>query len=38
MPRNFKDTMFFTLFMCSLMVLGMSVWNLYLLEHFFWEI
>ncbi|WP_187423843.1 hypothetical protein [Streptococcus sp. Marseille-P7376] len=35
MPRDFKDTMFFTLFMCSLMVLGMSVWNLYLLEHFF---
>ncbi|WP_304949038.1 hypothetical protein [Streptococcus sinensis] len=35
MLRDFKDTMFFTLFMCSLMVLGMSVWNLYLLEHFF---
>ena len=34
MPRDFKDAMFFTLLMCSLMVLGMSVWNLYLLEHF----
>ncbi|MCY7217221.1 DUF2798 domain-containing protein [Streptococcus cristatus] len=31
MPRDFKDAMFFTLLMCSLMVLGMSIWNLYLL-------
>ena len=34
MPRNFKEAMFFTLLMCSLMVLGMSIWNLYLLGHF----
>lgn len=33
MSKNFKEAMFFTLLMCSLMVLGMSIWNLYLLGH-----
>lgn len=31
MPRNFKEAIFFTLPMCSMMALGMSIWNLYLL-------
>ena len=31
MPRNFKEAIFFTLLMCSLMALVMSIWNLYLL-------
>lgn len=34
MPRNFKEAIFFTLLMCSLMALVMSIWNLYLLGHF----
>lgn len=33
MPRNFKEAIFFTLLMYSLMTLGMSIWNLYLLGH-----
>lgn len=37
MPRNFKEAMFFTLLMCSMMVLGMSMWNLYQLGHFSWS-
>ena len=31
MPRNFKEAIFFTLPMCSMMALVMSIWNLYLL-------
>ena len=34
MPRNFKEAIFLTLPMCSMMALGMSIWNLYLLGHF----
>ena len=34
MSRNFKEAIFFTLLMCSMMALGMSIWNLYLLGHF----
>lgn len=37
MPRNFKEAMLFTLLMCSMMVLGMSVWNLYLVGQFSWS-
>ena len=31
MPRDLKEAMLFTLPMCSMMSLGMSIWNLYLL-------
>ena len=34
MPRDLKEAIFFTLPMCSLMALVMSIWNLYLLGHF----
>ncbi len=37
MPRNFKEALFFTLLMCSLMVLGMSVWNLFVAGHLTWS-
>lgn len=31
MPRNFKEAMLFTVLMCGMMVLGMSIWNLFLI-------
>lgn len=31
MPRNFKEAMIFTVLMCGMMVLGMSIWNLFLI-------
>ena len=34
MPRNFKEAIFFTFLMCSLITLGMYDWNLFLLGHF----
>lgn len=34
MPRNFKEGMVFTSLMCSMMVIGMSSWNLWLSGHF----
>lgn len=30
MPRNFKEALLFTTLMCSMMVLGMSMWNLFI--------
>lgn len=30
MPRNAKEAMIFTLLMCSIMVFGMSIWNIYM--------
>ncbi|WP_373114419.1 hypothetical protein [Streptococcus sp. oral taxon 431] len=30
MPRNFKEALLFTTLMCSMMVLGMSIWNLFI--------
>ncbi|MGQ9412442.1 DUF2798 domain-containing protein [Streptococcus pluranimalium] len=33
MPRNFKEAMIFTTMMCAMMVLGMSIWNLFLAGH-----
>ncbi|MFC3928093.1 DUF2798 domain-containing protein [Streptococcus caprae] len=36
MPRNFKEAVFFTALMCSMMVFGMSCWNLYVLGNFSW--
>lgn len=32
MPRNFKEALIFTCLMCSLMVCGMSLWNLTVLD------
>lgn len=37
MPRNFKEAMFFTVVMCSMMVFGMSLWNLYIIQQFSWK-
>lgn len=37
MPRNFKEAMIFTCLMCGLMVVGMSIWNLYVAGHFSWS-
>lgn len=34
MPRNFKEAMLFTTMMCGGMVLGMSIWNLFLVGQF----
>lgn len=31
MPPNFKEAMIFTILMCEMMVLGMSIWNLFLI-------
>lgn len=31
MPPNFKEVMMFTVLMCGMMVLGMSIWNLFLI-------
>ena len=36
MPRNFKEAIFFTCLMCSMMVLGMSIWNLIVAGQFSW--
>ncbi|WP_081215126.1 DUF2798 domain-containing protein, partial [Streptococcus oralis] len=33
MPRNFKEALLFTILMCAPMVLGMSAWNLFLIDH-----
>lgn len=33
MPRNLKEAIIFTTLMCSMMVLGMSIWNLFLVGH-----
>lgn len=33
MPRNFKEAMIFTCLMCSMMVFGMSAWNLFVAGH-----
>ena len=33
MPRNFKEAMLFTVLMCGMMVLGMSIWNLFLIDN-----
>jgi len=30
MPRNFKEALLFTTLMCSMMVFGMSIWNLFI--------
>ena len=37
MPRNFKEAMMFTTMMCGMMVLGMSIWNLILVDQFSWS-
>lgn len=37
MPRNFKEAMIFTCLMCSMMVFGMSIWNLIVAHHFSWK-
>ncbi|CRH85965.1 Uncharacterised protein [Chlamydia trachomatis] len=37
MPRNFKEAMLFTCLMCSIMVLGMGVWNLHLVGQLNWS-
>ena len=34
MPKNFKESLFFTAFMCSMMVFGMSIWNLSVVGYF----
>ena len=36
MPRNFKESLFFTGLMCVMMVLGMTTWNLIVAGHFSW--
>lgn len=37
MPRNFKEALIFTTMMCGMMVLGMSIWNLVLVDQFSWS-
>lgn len=36
MPKNFKKSLFFTALMCSMMVFGMSIWNLSVVGYFSW--
>ena len=36
MPKNFKELLFFTALMCSMMVFGMSIWNLSIVGYFSW--
>ena len=37
MPRNAKEALLFTCMMCGMMVLGMSMWNLYVAGAFAWS-